>query len=151
MPLLITYPPDIQFHLAILTKNWIDPILSGEKTIESRFSKVRCAPYGKVKIGDKIFLKESGGLVKGSCIVDNVKTYAFRSESEIHHIYREKGQAIFAGEYDPQQPPPEKWLTAKYATLIYITDPIPYLDGAFPYKKKDQRAWVLLDEPLSLH
>ena len=55
----------MKYHLAILTPGWIDLILDGSKTIESRFTKVRCAPFGKVHEGDSVYLKESGGLVKG--------------------------------------------------------------------------------------
>ena len=55
----------MQHHRAILAKGWIDPILEGAKTIESRFTKVRCAPYGKVNTGDLVYMKECGGPVKG--------------------------------------------------------------------------------------
>ena len=55
----------MQHHLAILAPGWIDPILDGAKTIKSRFTKVRCAPYGKVHAGDLIYMKERGGPVKG--------------------------------------------------------------------------------------
>ena len=56
----------MQRHLAILAPGWIEPILDGTKTIESRFTKVRCAPYGKVHAGDLVYMKESGGPVKGN-------------------------------------------------------------------------------------
>ena len=48
----------MKYHLAILTPGWIDLILDGTKTIESRFTKVRCAPFGKVHEGDSVYLKE---------------------------------------------------------------------------------------------
>ena len=41
-------------HLAILTPSWIELILDGSKTIESRFTKVRCLPFGKVRAGDVV-------------------------------------------------------------------------------------------------
>ena len=55
----------MQYPLAVLSPRWIELILDGRKTIGSWFTKIRCAPYGKVNKGDIIYMKESGGLVKG--------------------------------------------------------------------------------------
>ena len=43
--------------------------------------------------------------------------------------------------------PPDKWLTAKHATLIHISDPVEF-DEPLPFPKRDPRAWVVLDQPL---
>lgn len=45
-------------HIAILRQPFFDMVLSGEKTIESRWSMNKVAPYGKVSVGDEILLKE---------------------------------------------------------------------------------------------
>ena len=42
---------------------------------------------------------------------------------------------------------PDKWLNAKHATLIHVSDPIAF-DDPFPFPKRDPRAWVVLDTPL---
>ena len=44
-------------HLAILRQPFFDMVLNGEKTIESRWSMNKIAPYKKVNIGDEILLK----------------------------------------------------------------------------------------------
>lgn len=44
-------------HLVILKQKYFEMVLSGEKTIESRWSMNKCAPYGKVGVGDTIWLK----------------------------------------------------------------------------------------------
>ena len=85
----------MKYHLAILTPGWIDLILDGSKTIESRFTKVRCAPFGKVHEGDSVYLKESGGLVKGMFRVAQVETFENLNRSGIQAIYERCGQAIF--------------------------------------------------------
>ena len=59
-------------HLAIFNPPFLDLILEGRKTIEGRFSKVRCAPFGVVQEGNVVLMKESGGLVKGSFVVVKV-------------------------------------------------------------------------------
>ena len=47
----------VGIHLAIFTEPFLSMVLSGEKTIESRFSRNRCAPYGEINDGDIILLK----------------------------------------------------------------------------------------------
>ena len=50
-------------HLVILKKPYLDKILSGAKTIESRFSKTMIAPFGRIVSGDRLFFKVSSGPV----------------------------------------------------------------------------------------
>lgn len=49
-------------HVAIMKKSWgLTPkILSGEKKIESRWYKNKSSPWGKIKVGERIFFKDSG-------------------------------------------------------------------------------------------
>ena len=138
----------MKYHLAILTPGWIDLILDGSKTIESRFTKVRCAPFGKVHEGDSVYLKESGGLVKGMFRVAEVETFENLTEGQICDLfYKEYREQIFSSLSASMHRPPEKWLTAKHATLIHVSDPVKF-DDPFPFPKRDPRAWVVLDTPL---
>lgn len=50
-------------HVAILDRKYLTKILSGDKTIESRWSIYEIAPYKQVSTNDKIYLKVSGGKV----------------------------------------------------------------------------------------
>ena len=134
-----------QYHLAVLTLGWIDLILDGKKTIESRFTKVRCAPYGKVFEGDTVYLKESGGPVKGEFRVAKVETFSDLTLETINEIDARYHNAIlvdplFAAHWD-------KWKVSKYATLIHVADPVRY-ENPFPFPKKDGRAWVVLEKSL---
>ena len=49
-------------HLAILAKkrNLLPKIISGEKTIESRWYKFKKTPYNNISIGDTVYFKDSG-------------------------------------------------------------------------------------------
>ncbi len=49
-------------HVAIMRPSWklLPKILSGEKTIESRWYKNKSAPWGKITEGDNIYFKDSG-------------------------------------------------------------------------------------------
>ena len=44
-------------HLAVLLEPFCSWLLVGTKTIESRFSRVRCAPYGTLSEGDVVVVK----------------------------------------------------------------------------------------------
>ena len=139
----------MKYHLAILTPGWIERILDGSKTIESRFTKVRCAPFGQVNAGDIVYMKESGGLVKGMFTVAKVETFENLTEGQICDLfYKEYREQIFSSLSASMRYPPEKWLTAKHATLIHISDPIAFDGFPFPFPKRDPRAWVVLDTPL---
>jgi ASC-1-like (ASCH) protein len=49
-------------HVAIMRKSWglTAKILSGEKTIESRWYKNRYKPWGQIAAGDIVYFKDSG-------------------------------------------------------------------------------------------
>lgn len=47
-------------HLAIIKKDWLEKILSREKTIESRWYKHRKSPFMAINKGDTIYFKETG-------------------------------------------------------------------------------------------
>ena len=63
-------------------------------------------------------------------------------------FYKEYREQIFSTDVAASMhDPPDKWLTAKHATLIHVSDPIAF-DDPFPFPKRDPRAWVVLDTPL---
>jgi len=48
-------------HVAIMSSDeWIDKIISGEKTIESRWTKNKISPFERIARGDRIYFKVSG-------------------------------------------------------------------------------------------
>ena len=61
-------------HLAILDKKrkLLEKILSGEKSIESRWYKLKKTPYGIIKAGDTVFFKDSGEPVTVQTTVEKV-------------------------------------------------------------------------------
>lgn len=64
-------------HLAIYStkafgEDYIAMMLSGKKTLDSKFSYRRTAPYRRLKVGDTIYLKESSGPVRGRIRVASV-------------------------------------------------------------------------------
>ena len=60
-------------HIAILKQPFFNMVLNGEKTIESRWSMHKVAPYNRVSVGDEILLKETGKDVTATAKVKDVK------------------------------------------------------------------------------
>lgn len=126
----------IGIHLAIFAEPFLSMVLSGKKTIESRFSRNRCAPYGEISEGDIILLKEVAGPICGVAMAR--RTWCFDLVTEpIDRIRARFGAGICAD---------DAFWTARadalYATLIE-------LDAAASIApvncdKRDRRGWVSL-------
>jgi ASC-1-like (ASCH) protein len=124
-------------HLAILKKQYLDAILAGRKTIESRLYQTRQKWLSQVNAGDKIFLKASSGPVMATAIVDKVKYYENLTPRQILEMQKQYNQQILGDEQHWRQK-----ATSRYGVLIWLKDvqPIPHLS----IKKFDWRAWVVL-------
>ncbi|MCX6784129.1 MAG: hypothetical protein NT141_03655 [candidate division WWE3 bacterium] len=75
-------------HIAIMKKEWglLPKILSGVKTVEARWYKSKIAPWGKIKAGDTIYFKDSGGPVSVKAAVTNVTQYEITSNQQALEI-----------------------------------------------------------------
>ena len=107
-------------HLAILDKNggWLEKILSGEKSIESRWYKTRRAPYGLIKPKDIIYFKKSGMKVTAKAEVKHVLTFTQLDEKRVKFILKNYAKSICIPQvYDP------KYLKYNYVILIFLKNP----------------------------
>ena len=148
----------MQHHLSILFSHWIELILDERKTIGCWFTKIRCAPYSKVNTGDLIYMKETGGLVKGMFTVFEVETFDTLTSVDVLDIYANYGQQIFGMRHFSEEwdefyksgllaEELKKWDKSNYATLIHIRNPITFAKP-FSLPKQYGNSWVLLDKPL---
>jgi dephospho-CoA kinase len=130
-----------RLHLAILLEPYLRFVLDRTKTVESRFSRNGCAPYGCVRAGDILLLKRSSGPVVGMCTVTAVWDYRLTPTTwaEIKQLF---GPAICA-----QEGFWEERSEASYATLMTVADAreLPAIHVA----KRDRRGWVVLSDPES--
>ncbi len=104
-------------HIAILRQPFFDMVLSGEKTIESRWAMNRIAPYGKVSVGDEILLKETGQCVTAIAKVKKVQFFELTPE-KVEEIRVKFGKQIGTDRFQDWQSTLEK----KYCTLIWLED-----------------------------
>jgi len=126
-------------HLAVFVEPYLQYVLDGKKTVESRFSVNRCAPYRRVQAGDVILLKRAGGAVVGICQVAQVWSYCLAPESwEV--IRQDFTEALCAQD-------PQFWKQrehASFATLMLVRHVRRIKALSIP--KRDRRGWVVLQE-----
>jgi len=125
-------------HLAILIEPYLQFILDHSKTVEARFSRNRCAPFGRVHPGDVLLLKRSSGPLVGVCKVSAVWDYRLTPNAWAE-IKERFGHALC-----PQDGFWEDRQEAAFATLMRIDDARALPDLALP--KRDRRGWVVLSD-----
>jgi|SRR3989344_1305660 len=78
-------------HVAIMNPKLklINKILSGEKKIESRWLKNKSAPWGKVKAGDRVYFKDSGGPVRVAAEVEKVMQFEKTDFGEAKKLFKD--------------------------------------------------------------
>lgn len=124
-------------HLGVFVEPYLGYVLAGRKTVESRFSVVRCPPYRRVRRGDTLLLKASGGPVVGLCEVRDAWYYHLDPDSW-SSIRQEFSEALCAQD-------PEFWRArekASYATLLRVNRVTRI--HPFPWAKRDRRGWVVV-------
>jgi dephospho-CoA kinase len=131
--------PERSLHLAVFVEPFLGYLLTGKKTVESRFSAVRFPPYQRVSRGDVVLIKKSGGPVVGICEVGAAWFYEL-NPSTWGTIRREFADAICAET-------PDFWSSrehAGFASLMFISRvrEFPGID----WPKRDRRGWVVLRE-----
>jgi hypothetical protein len=130
-------PVDFAWHLAVFVEPFLSYVLDGSKTVESRFSINDAAPYRKVRKGDVILIKSSGGPVVGIAEVGQAIFYGLDA-SALAGIRDRFGAALrIDGD--------EFWDSRKgacYATLMELTKVSTTPD--IECEKRDKRGWVTL-------
>lgn len=129
----------MQKHLAIFKGNAGEKILLGQKTIESRFSKVKNAPFGVISSGDLVYIKPSGKDIIGQFRVKKVfffDNFDLRDLRDFRERYG-KQLAVDEGYW-------EKKKNSRYGILIFIGDCTRFITSPVKIKKSDLRGWVVL-------
>lgn len=131
----------VRKHLAILTQPFLDYILEGKKTIESRFSRVKCAPFGVIEEGDIVLLKETGGLVLGEFTAGKVTSLSGLTPERIKELAQYSKE--ICSDADPEFW--QKRADCTYATLMQVSGVKRYAEP-FSFPKKDRRGWVVIED-----
>lgn len=119
-------------HIAIMSEPFLSYVFDGRKTVESRFSMHKIAPYQKVRPGDIVLMK--AGSIIGSFCAGWVQSFDAEVD-DTGDIREEYGKAICGDN--------EFWRAKRhkrYITLIQIKDVTRLPPVAIP--KYDRRAWI---------
>lgn len=127
----------MNYHLAILKKPYLDAILEGRKTIESRLYQTKQKWLSQVNAGDKIFLKVSSGPVIATAIADKVEYYENLTTGQILEMQKQYNPQILGDK--------QYWrekMNSKCGVLVWLKDVQRIPPQSI--KKFDWRAWVIL-------
>ena len=111
-------------HIAIMKKSWglTKKILSGEKSIESRWYKNKYAPWDKIKSGEIIYFKDSGCPVTIKTEVDKVAQFSDLTPEKVKMILYEHSHADGLSK-DKLPEFFEMFKDKKYCMLIFLKNP----------------------------
>jgi ASC-1-like (ASCH) protein len=129
----------MNYHLVILKKPYIDALLAGRKTIESRFYQTRHKWLSQVNPGDKLFLKASSGPVMATATVSSVKNFDNLTPRQITELKEQFNQQILGDE--------QYWrekTSSRFGILVWLKDIKPITPRFI--RKFDWRAWVVLSK-----
>jgi hypothetical protein len=106
----------VREHVAIVSPWAAAALLRGYKRIETRFSRRRHAPYGRICAGDTVHFKVSGGEVIGSACAYAVKELESLTPTVLDGLRRRYAKAVCA--------PPAYWAArrrCRYGVLIWLS------------------------------
>ena len=134
-------------HVAIMRKSWdlTSKIISGEKTIETRWYKNKSAPWDKIHPGDTVYFKDSGCPVTVKAEVLKVEQFADLNEGKIVQILSKYSQHDLGTGDIPNQIK-EYTSGKKYCIIIHLKNSR-RVNPAFNISKKGfgaMAAWITL-------
>lgn len=123
-------------HLGVFAESYLTYVLEGKKTIESRFSKNKIAPYNQINKNDIVIVKKSSGNVVAYFTIKEVIFYNL-SITPISEIKAKYNEQLCVDE--------NFWISKKssnYATLIIIDNLVKL--NPFHINKKGMQTWIKL-------
>lgn len=134
----LEYDETMTIHLAIFSDPYLDYMIEGKKTIESRFSKNRALPYQKVKYNDIIIIKKSSGPVIGYFYAGECLFFDFKKD-DIDEIFNEYRKPLCVDDEFIKNK-----MNSNYATLIKVQKFVSV--KPFKISKRGMSTWLILKE-----
>jgi hypothetical protein len=108
-------------HVAIMKKSWglIPKILSGEKSIESRWYQTRRAPWNKIQKGETVYFKNSGESISAKANVLEVMQFEIGSMHDLRGLVDKYADPICMINRNPDTWKP----MPNYCILIRLENP----------------------------
>lgn len=128
-----------QLHVAILRKPYLDLILSGTKTVESRLTRTLLPPFKAVTPGDRIYFKQSCGPFRAMARAGRAEYHADLCPGKVDALRRRHNGSVCGDESYWQSKS-----SARYASLISLEQVVP-IDAGPAMPPSRGRAWFVLD------
>lgn len=107
-----------------MKKSWglTEKILSGKKKIESRWYLNKCVPWDKIKVGERIYFKDSGEPVSIVATVEKVLQFSLLTPIKVDEILKTYGdddgiESIDISSFYA------RFKDKKYCLLIFLKNP----------------------------
>lgn len=127
-----------KIHLAIFAEPYLSYMLDGRKTIESRFSKNKIAPYNSISKDNIVLVKKSGGDILAYFKVKDVLFFDLEKEAIDKIRVKYENELCVSDEFWSVK------ANSRYATLIFI-DKLVSLER-FHINKKGMQTWIVLKD-----
>jgi ASC-1-like (ASCH) protein len=123
----------------------LEKIISGQKTIESRWYKNKSAPWGKISMGDTVFFKNSGQPVTLKAFVSHVLSFPDLTPQKVKEILDKYGRQDGIS-LDQISAFYQLFKDKRYCLLIFLQNP--QLIPPFDIDKTgfgSQSAWITIE------
>ena len=127
-------------HIAILKREYLKQILQGTKTIESRMSRSRGLPHGRIQSGEWIYFKVSAGPFLARARAASVHDFAEVTPDQFADLESRFRDRV--GGTD------EYWRSkqaSRFCTFIHL-DQIEPIEVGPSYTPAHMRAWYVLED-----
>lgn len=131
-------------HLAIFTKDVTEQIFLGKKTIETRFSLKKIAPFGQIRVGDIVYIKPSGEDIQGQFEVKKVIFFEGLDQNDWQLIKNNYGKDLSLGSPKKDEEFFKLKNVSMFGTIIFIDKVEKFLTSPVKIEKKDNRGWMVL-------
>jgi hypothetical protein len=131
-----------KLHVAVVRPVYLAKILDGSKTVESRLSVNRVAPFGLVREGETILFKACGGGFGACALAERVHEFEGLDARGVRRLRRLWNHRVGGDDayWD------HKCATARFATFIELAD-VREADQGPALAPLHGRAWVVLPAP----
>lgn len=130
-------------HVAILKRPYLELILRGRKTIESRLTTTAQPPFGRIAAGERLFFKVSAGPFMATALAGRVEQFSDLNVSRMHALYRQFNAGV-CGEAAYWQFKKH----SRYAVFVHLREVQP-IDVGPTYEPNNWKAWFVLPESAS--
>lgn len=112
-------------HVAIMRKSWglTQKVLSGEKTIESRWYMNRYKPWGVINQGDTVYFKDSGEPVRLRTTVDKIVQFENLTPQKVATILKQYAHDGLGIDKNDIKLYFEMFKNKRYCLLVFLKDP----------------------------